>query len=351
MTTMANAHRKIGTWLLIVCLFICLMVALGGLVRLTYSGLSIVEWKVITGVIPPLSQEHWMAEFEKYQATPQYQKMFPDMTLDDFKFIYWMEYTHRLLGRITGLLFVIPFAIFWMRKQIAGAEVRPFIWIGVLFAFQGVFGWWMVKSGLVDQPQVSHYRLTGHLVLALILLALCFQTGLTYLFRDRPRLYTPVSPAARKLFHALPLLVLVQVALGGMVAGLKAGQVSNTFPKMAGAWMPGVVWSMEPWYANFLENPFMLHFLHRWFGITLLVLISLVVWKFRRQAHSLGVELALRLLWGLAATQVVLGILTVLMQVPVLLASLHQIVALGLFLATLFLAHLSRQPRLHEVSI
>lgn len=336
--------KKIAYWLFLVSLFICIMVVFGGLVRLTYSGLSIVEWKVITGVLPPLSEAQWQEEFDKYRQTPQYEKVFPDMTLGEFKFIYYMEYTHRLLGRITGLLFVLPFIYFWFRKAIPPKDLPLFIGIGVLFAFQGLFGWWMVKSGLVDQPQVSHYRLTGHLVLALLLLALTFLTALRYLFRQRPMVYARLSPSAHKVVNWIPFFLLIQAALGGMVAGLKAGLVSDTFPKMLGSWIPSFIWSMKPLYKNFLENPFMLHFLHRWFGVALFLMISLVSIKFRRDGQPLGLLLSLRLLWGLTTVQVFLGIFTVLFKVPILLASLHQLVALGVFLSALFLAHIARQP-------
>ncbi len=343
-------NERIAHWLWLVSIFICAMVILGGLVRLTYSGLSIVEWKVITGVVPPLSHEHWVAEFQKYQQTPQFQKVFPNMTLGQFQFIYYMEYVHRLLGRITGLLFAVPFFIFWARGVIRRNELPMFIAIGVLFAFQGFFGWYMVKSGLVDQPQVSHLRLTGHLLLALVLLAMTFSTSLSYLYEHgRPAGPQPAG-APRRLLLWLPWILLVQIGLGGMVAGLKAGLVSNTFPKMAGAWIPGLIASMQPWYRNLVDNPFTLHFLHRWFGVAIFILVVALYIRLRVQELPPLVRRALQVLVGLTSLQVVLGITAILLAVPLWLASLHQVTALAVFLTALFLSFQLRRAELPQAA-
>ncbi|MDQ7051730.1 MAG: COX15/CtaA family protein [candidate division KSB1 bacterium] len=333
----ADRNKRIARWLFWVSASICIMVVVGGLVRLTYSGLSITEWKVITGVLPPLTQEQWLGEFQKYQQTPQYQKLFPDMTLSDFKFIYYMEWFHRLLGRIVGLLFAIPFFVYWARGWFQKNELPRFVAIGLLFMFQGFFGWYMVQSGLVDRPLVSHYRLTIHLLLALVLLTLAFHTGLYFWRKDHPLPRLETASALRFFIRSMPVLLFVQFGLGGLVAGLKAGVVSDTFPKMAGAWIPDLIYSMQPWYKNLFENSFTIHFMHRWFGVLIFLYgfaFAIVIW---RRGIPEALKNSLYLLWGLIALQVVLGVLTIWLHVPVVLASLHQLTALLVFLTSVYL--------------
>ncbi len=333
----ADRNKRIARWLFWVSASICVMVVVGGLVRLTYSGLSITEWKLITGVLPPLTQEQWLGEFQKYQQTPQYQKLFPDMTLSDFKFIYFMEWFHRLLGRIVGLLFAVPFFVYWARGWFEKRELGRFVAIGLLFMFQGFFGWYMVQSGLVDRPLVSHYRLTVHLLLALVLLTLTFQTAVYFRRKIQPVERVAANPAMRFFIRSMPVLLFVQFGLGGMVAGLKAGAVSDTFPKMAGAWIPDLIFSMQPWYKNVFENSFTIHFMHRWFGVFIFfytLVFSVILW---RQSVPPALRKSFWVLLGLIGGQVLLGVLTIWLHVPVALASLHQLTALVVFLSAMYL--------------
>lgn len=328
-------NKPVAYWLFLVAALAGIMVVLGGVVRLTESGLSIVEWNLVTGIVPPTSETGWMEVFGKYQQTPEYQKVNYGMSLSDFKFIYYMEYSHRMLGRMTGLVYFLPFLFFWMKGIIQRRDLLRFANIGFLLAFQGLFGWYMVQSGLIDMPRVSHYRLTGHLFLALAFLALCIWTGLSWLNRDATKKMLTVSVRTRQATIATFFLLIVQIMLGGFVAGLRGGQVSNTFPKMAGAWIPDMIWAMQPWFVNFFENPFMVHFLHRWNGFLVLLVASFMIYQFRKENVSFMMQITLRMFMMLIAAQVFLGILTILLHVPVALASTHQTVALLLFVSLL----------------
>ena len=245
---MANV-RMIRRWLLIVCGLVVFMVLFGGYVRLTRSGLSIVEWNVITGIVPPTSEADWQAEFAKYQESPEFEHVNADMTLSEYKFIFYNEYIHRLVARFAGLIVVLPF--FWfLAKGIIPWRKSAIYWVVViLFGLQGAMGWYMVSSGLVDRPAVSHYRLTAHLLLALLLLSIAF---LQWLHLDN-----------RRAWHASGLLwvaglvvglIIIQISYGGLVAGLKAGYVSDTWPLMYGAWLPaGIFSALDPWWRNLVE--------------------------------------------------------------------------------------------------
>lgn len=331
-------ERMVSWWLLAIVGLIFAMIILGGLTRLTESGLSIVDWDPIMGAIPPLSAEAWNAAFEKYKAYPQYQKAFPDMTLGEFEFIFMMEYSHRLLGRLIGLVFFIPMVLFMVR----GVFRRPFIWRSLMLFFlgglQGVIGWYMVKSGLVNEPRVSQYRLVLHLSTAMLVLSL----ALWYVFNLRvapPVEDRPFLRRLRKVAIALLVLLGLQIAGGGFVAGMRAGYAFNTFPTMNGRWIPDGFLSIEPWYRNFFENPATVQFMHRWMAmiVTAAVLtFVLVAWRrfYAARIRKLLVALVVTLL-----AQVGLGIATLLLAVPVALASLHQAVALVLWSLLLFMVH------------
>ena len=247
-----TTNRQLAIWLLAVSALIVVLVVYGGWVRLTRSGLSIVEWNVVTGVVPPLSAADWESEFAKYRQTPEYQLVNYGMELDEFKFIYYMEFGHRLLGRIAGLLFVLPLLYFLCRRAIPRAHIPAYLGIGLLFALQGLVGWLMVKSGLDDRPQVSHLRLTLHLCCALALLAACLWQALGYLSSASEA--WPVPRSVRRLCAWLFAAICLQIAAGGLVAGLKAGHLSDTFPKMFGVWIPAGLWSMQPPLLNLLDN-------------------------------------------------------------------------------------------------
>ncbi len=328
-------NRQLAIWLLAVSALIIVLIIYGGWVRLTRSGLSIVEWNVITGVVPPLSAEAWESEFAKYRQTPEYQIVNYGMTLDEFQFIYYMEFGHRLLGRLAGLLFVLPLVCFLLRQTIPRSQIPVYLGIGLLFALQGLVGWMMVKSGLVDRPQVDHLRLTLHLSCALALLAACLWQTFGYLL---PAQNTQAVPQiTRRLAAWLFIAISLQIAAGGLVAGLKAGHVSDTFPKMFGAWIPSGLWSMQPSLINLIDNAITVHFQHRFFAFAILALVLALCAATRNSTTIL--KNGARLILGLTVLQIGLGIATVVMHVPLGLASVHQAIAVALFATTLFVCH------------
>lgn len=323
-----DVNRAVGRWLLFVCTLILILIIFGGWVRLTRSGLSIVEWNVITGVIPPLNEADWQSEFGKYKQSPEYQKINFDMPLEEFKFIYHMEFWHRFLGRIAGLSFVLPLLYFLRRGVIPRKGVPVYIGIGLLFALQGLIGWLMVKSGLDDRPSVSHIRLTFHLSGALILLATCLWQAFKHIIpHERKAHSTPLALPSVLFFAAL----YIQIAAGGLLAGLKAGYISDTFPLMFGQLIPDGLFNVTPAWINLFDSAPMVHFQHRWFAF---IVLGLAVWLYYR-GRAPHVTPLLRTsttaVLGIALLQVLLGIATVVGGMPTALASLHQATAVALF--------------------
>lgn len=317
--TTTRSERTLAVWLLTCCALLAALVMVGGATRLTGSGLSIVEWRPVTGIVPPLSERAWQAELDKYRASPEFRKVNPDITLDGFKTIYAFEYVHRLLARLLGLAFALPLLWFWLRGRIPSRLRWPLLGLLALGAAQGYMGWYMVQSGLVDIPRVSPYRLAAHLTLALLIYSGMFWLALGLL---RPRASAP-SPRTAAVFRTLLALVAITIFMGAFVAGLRAGRVFNTFPLMAGQWIvPGFL-AMEPAWVNFFENPGTVQFLHRWLAIATLV-FTLALWLTGR-GHARGPERqALHLLLAAVLLQVGLGIATLLLYMPVWLATLHQ---------------------------
>lgn len=329
-------ERVIAGWLLLCCAMIFAMVVLGGVTRLTGSGLSMVEWDPIFGVVPPLNQAEWQEVFDKYRTSPEYQKVNMHIEVDDFKSIYWFEFAHRLLGRTIGTVFLLPFLFFlwrgWLRRPLIPKLVAMF----VLGGLQGALGWYMVASGLVDNPHVSQYRLTAHLVAAFIIYGYIFWVALDLLSAQHERL---AEAPYRLRFATLLflLLVLVTISSGGFVAGLKAGHAYNTFPLMDGKLIPEVIFLLEPRWHNFFENIATVQFDHRL--LAMLVLISgITLWVYARGLPA-AFRLRAHLLLGMIGIQVILGISTLLLHVPVALASAHQAGALVLLTLTLYLLH------------
>jgi heme a synthase len=333
--------RAVGYWLLACCVILFALVMLGGATRLTGSGLSIVDWKPVTGVLPPLSEQAWQAELELYRQSPEYQKVNRGMSLDDFKRIFYYEYAHRLLARSLGFAFALPLAWFWWRGRI-GRHLRwPLLGIFALGAAQGYMGWYMVQSGLVDIPRVSPYRLAAHLSLALVIHAAMFALALRLLWPRRADPAATGSPAARWLLA----LVSITIVSGAFVAGLKAGFTYNTFPLMAGEWIPTGVLYMEPAWLNLFENPATVQFTHRVLAISTL-LGALLLWATGlRHATHRSQRLALHGLGASVLLQVGLGIATLLLYVPVWLGTLHQGGAVVVISAVLVVAHVcGRRP-------
>lgn len=324
----ASADRRmVAAWLFICAAFAFATVVVGGITRLTESGLSIVEWQPIVGALPPLQQSDWEALFAKYRETPQYQKVFLEIGLEGFKRIFWWEYVHRLLGRVIGLVFLLPYLYFLIKRKLA----KPLAWklagLLVLGSLQGALGWYMVQSGLVGDPRVSHFRLTAHLGLALLIF--CGELWLAL------GLLKPKTSSQKKL----PLFVLGVVFLmalsGGFVAGLRAGHAYNTFPLMNGHLIPPEAFMLEPWWQNFLWNVATVQLVHRSIFWLLLALLPLLWWRLRRTPATIAAHhlLAMFLL------QASLGIATLLLAVPVALAAAHQAGAVLLLAAALWTAH------------
>jgi cytochrome c oxidase assembly protein subunit 15 len=329
----ANPSQQIGSpravraWLISVAGLIAIMVLVGGATRLTESGLSIVEWKPVTGMLPPLDQAQWQQAFEAYKLIPQYRQLNAGMTLAEFKTIFWWEWSHRLLGRVIGVVYLLPFLYFLSRGGI-GAELRRRLWlIFGLGALQGAVGWWMVASGLSERMEVSQYRLATHLVLAFFIFGGVVWT--LQRMKERPPL---AVPARLKITAGVLLgLTFLQLYLGALVAGLRAGYAYNTWPEIDGAFIPSMarLWFETPWWRNLFENALMVQFLHRMLAYALLAIAVFHALDTLRSCADRGVRQGA--LWFLAAVtmQAVLGISTLLNHVPMALALMHQAVAIG----------------------
>jgi heme a synthase len=320
-----SRRRAIRAWLLVVAALVFATAAMGGATRLTGSGLSIVEWRPVTGTLPPLSDAAWQAEFAKYKTIPQYQELNRGMSLDAFKFIYWWEWGHRLLGRLIGAAFLLPFLWFLWRGWIEPA-LRLRLWaIFALGAVQGAVGWWMVSSGLAERLSVSQYRLAFHLTLACIIFAVLLWTAQ----RLKPRDVVDVMPRIRTGALALVVLMLGQIYLGALVAGLRAGMIYNTWPLIDGALMPDLsrLFFEQPWWRNFFENTLMVQFNHRMMAYLIFVLALVHVVDVVRSGKGGAVSTGALVLASVVTLQAAIGILTLLHVVPLGLALLHQAMA------------------------
>jgi len=341
-------RHAIRVWLLAVAAMIFAMVLVGGATRLTESGLSITEWQPVTGTIPPLSETAWQAEFEKYKAIPQYQQMNRGMSLAEFKTIFWWEWAHRLLGRLIGAAFLLPFLWFLWRGRVEPG-LRSRLWaIFGLGALQGAVGWWMVASGLAERTEVSQYRLAFHLTLACVIYVATIWTAERLATRPAPA----VAPRLRVAAVVLLVLVLAQIYLGALTAGLRAGLAYNTWPLIDGAFVPSGahLFFNQPLWRNFFENTLTVQFEHRMMAYTVLIVALLqavdAVWsKARGPAATGAVVLALAVM-----LQATLGILPLLHQVPIRLGLAHQGMALVvLTIATLHAARITAGVRLQPI--
>jgi cytochrome c oxidase assembly protein subunit 15 len=326
LTATQSSTRAVRWWLVCIAALIALMVLVGGATRLTESGLSIVEWKPVTGTIPPLSEQQWTEAFDGYKAIPQYRELNAGMTLHEFKTIFWWEWSHRLLGRVIGMAYLLPFLWFMWRGMLPGDLKRRLWAIFGLGALQGAVGWWMVASGLTQRVEVSQYRLATHLILALLIFAAIIWT--LRRLSVRPAI---LAPLRLKVTSAILLvMVLLQLYLGALVAGLRAGKVYNTWPDIDGSFIPSGarLFFEQPWWRNLFENTLTVQFNHRMVAYALwIVAILHVVDAVRARAGRASVNGALWLAVAMTV-QATLGILTLLHQVPILLALTHQGVAI-----------------------
>ena len=331
-----GGRRKVAAWLLVCAALVFAMVVVGGVTRLTHSGLSIVEWQPLVGTLPPLSQSDWEALFAKYRETPEFRIANLGMDLAGFKRIFWWEYVHRLLGRVIGVVFLVPFLWFLVRERLERRVAWQLAGVFALGALQGALGWFMVASGLVDDPRVSHFRLTAHLGVALAIFAAELWIALRLLGASAPA----AAPRPLGRFSlALTAIVFVMALTGGMVAGLRAGFAYNTFPLMSGQLMPPEILMLEPWWKNFFWNTATVQFMHRTIAWLLIVLVPLFWWQALRAPLAPRARLACHLLLAVLAVQVALGIATLLLVVPLTLAAAHQGGAVLLLGAALWTAH------------
>ena len=314
------------------------MVFIGGLTRLSNAGLSIVEWNIFSGIFPPLTNNDWIELFEKYKQFPEYKLVNKNINLYDFKFIFWMEYIHRMWGRLIFLIFLIPLIIFVKKKYISGKFKKHLIIILSLILFQGLFGWYMVKSGLINKPDVSHYRLSIHLLLAFIiygyLLSLTFST---YIQENKKKIITNKNKNFYILNLILIFLILITVFSGGMVAGLDAGLVYNTFPLMGDTFVPLDILELRPKFINFFENPVTVQFDHRILGITTFALILLIWFYARLMNFNSNIKKKTNILLVVVLIQICLGITTLLSYVAILPAIVHQLGSLVLFTISIWI--------------
>lgn len=340
----ATAPAAVALWLFACCAMIFVMVVLGGITRLTQSGLSITEWQPLSGVIPPLSHAQWLAEFAHYKAIPQYRVLHDGMTLAQFKVIFFWEYLHRLWGRLIGFAYALPFLYFLVRRRLPKRMVLPLFGILLLGGAQGLLGWYMVESGLVHRVSVSQYRLVAHLALALVLYAAILWAALGI---ARGPAATRAAPAAgwRRAAEAVLVMVAVTIAAGGFTAGLHAGLVYNTFPLMDGRLVPAGYARLHPFVLNWFANIAAVQFDHRLLAMTTLTGI-LCLWAVGlRAALPSAARVALWALLGMALVQASLGVSTLLLIVPVPLAVAHQAGAVLLLTAALVFRHTVRAPR------
>lgn len=330
LSTLRNPLKPVAVWLLVCCAMIFIMAVIGAVTRLTESGLSIVRWHAVSDMLPPLNADAWTIHFQQYQQTPEYKQLNAGMSLDDFKQIYFWEWLHRLWGRLIGLVYAVPFVYFLLRRQIPRWLMPRLTLFLVLGGLQGFIGWYMVKSGLIDEPRVSHYRLALHLGVAFILFALLWRQALEILY---PKLSapTPLLPVSLKR-HGVVALVLASITIiwGVFVAGLDAGLIYNEFPLMGGRLLPSEAGFLKPLWINVFDNHAMVQFTHRWLAIT----TFMAVLAYGKRSFNPGYTPRIRQLGlGLmimAWVQVTLGVTTLLSSVAIPLAAAHQAGALTL---------------------
>ncbi len=337
-----RSDRAIAVWLFVLVAMVAAMILVGGVTRLTGSGLSMVEWRPLIGWLPPLSQEQWAHVYGLYQKSPEFLFLNSWMSIDDFRRIFWWEYVHRLWGRLIGLAFVVPFLWFLLRRMVPGRLRRCLVALFILGTIQGGIGWWMVQSGLVGTPAVSHYRLAVHLVLAFAILGLLFWTGLDLVGSHAA---WTVPPALYRLAGLALATISLTIITGALVAGLDAGLIHNTFPLMSGHIVPPDYLSERPFWSNTLENPVAVQLHHRILALLTVLAVSSLWCCVVRSALPTAARLPVDFLMVAVLVQAVLGIATLLAAVPIDLAAAHQAGAVSTFLIAVWLFHAWRSAR------
>jgi cytochrome c oxidase assembly protein subunit 15 len=335
-------NRQIAYWLLICAAVIFGMILLGGVTRLTNSGLSMVDWKPLMGIIPPLSEADWQAMFLKYQQFPEYQKINIGMSLEEFKPIFMYEYLHRVLGRFIGLIFILPFLFFCFTKRSKAGLTPKLIIMLIGGGFQGLLGWYMVKSGLVDNPRVSQYRLTAHLGAAVLIYSFILWTAFSLI---SPKSDQPIQ--SKNFAYILSGLIFLMILSGGLVAGTHAGHAYSTWPLMGDSFIPAGLYALTPAWLSAFEDITTIQFNHRMFAYLIVALVAIFAFKTLRADIKGSAKVGVFCLIGLLIMQVTLGISTLLFYVPVPVAAAHQVGAVALLSASLFVSHSLRHSLRH----
>ncbi len=330
-------NKKVVYWLITGCFLIFIMVVVGGITRLTHSGLSMSNYKLISGTIPPMNPAEWEAAFDLYKQYPEYQKINSDFTLQDFKDIYFWEWLHRVLGRFIGLVFIFPFLYFLITKQLTKATIKKCVLLLILGSFQGFLGWYMVKSGLVDRPDVSHYRLAMHLTTAFITFSFALWVAMDIKFPTKQEINKPF----RNLLRITFIFLIIQIIWGAFVAGLDAGFIHNTWPMMNdGKLIHETVYiEQKPVWKNFIEGKSGVQFIHRYLAYIVVGLIITLWFKAKKISISPLQNNLLKSLLVLVGIQFALGVFTLIYQVPVALGVLHQVGAFFLLAAMTITLH------------
>lgn len=334
---MKKDNKRVIYWLFTGCILIFIMVIVGGITRLTHSGLSISNYKLISGTIPPLNEVEWQEAFDLYKQYPEYQKIRNDFHLEDFKDIYFWEWLHRVIGRLIGLVFFLPFLYFLIKRQLTKSTIKKSIILLLLGAFQGFLGWYMVKSGLVDRPDVSHYRLAAHLITAFITFAYTFWVALDLIFTEKQ----VISKSFRNLLRFGLFILILQIIYGAFVAGLDAGGIHNHWPMMnEGKFMHETVYiEQNPLYKNFIEGKSGVQFIHRVLAYIVFFTILFIWLKSKKLDRSYYQKNGVNALLIIVGVQFILGVLTIILSVPVWLGVMHQVGAFFLLSTMTFTLH------------
>ncbi|MEK9726990.1 MAG: COX15/CtaA family protein [Candidatus Margulisiibacteriota bacterium] len=335
-------QRQIKLWLLAMLGLIASIVVIGGITRLTGSGLSMVNWQPIMGSIPPLSATDWANTFDAYKQSPEFIKLNHAMNLNEFKFIFFWEYIHRMLGRLIGLSALAPFIFFMFKKQLSPSFIRRWLGIILLIGGQGLMGWYMVKSGLIDNPHVSHFRLAAHLSLAFLIFSLILKEYLLIQFPARQK----SKPNYSKWLNLGLILISIQIIYGAFTAGLHAGYYYKTYPKMGDAWFPSAALMYDGVINNILNNPIMIQWIHRWLALAVVVVV-LIIWNNCKKSTSLHIQYGGVLLIASVSFQFILGVITILSGVWLPVALAHQFGALILLTSFILLHYLSN----HQLNV